>query len=417
MRRSRSRRVLFFLFLFIPLSLFIWQVQGVGQSEEIALVVETAVPTSTQHPTETATNTPTSTPTETATNTSTPTPTETAITTATSTPTETATPTSTLTPTQTPTITPTPVDRTCPDPPPNKPNYNRYFLDPNQWPEPDLEIAGEHFWMAKPIPGGGRYLINPTFPYGNDQNGRLLLHNGVDAAQGLGTALLAVADGTVIVAQSDEEELYGWRCNWYGQLVVIELDQQWLGQSVYALYGHVLEINVEVGDEVKQGDQVAEVGFGGAASVAHLHFEVRVGTNEFDSTRNPMLWISPGETRGVIAGRLLDPDGRPWQGVGVSLLGGTQEPETRNTWSYLGDPDDLINPDEGWAENFVFWDVIPGEYDIYTKLQGVEYRATVIVEAGQVSTVEVVTEDYKTPTPTPIPAPTEPVTPEPTPEG
>jgi hypothetical protein len=146
---------------------------------------------------------------------------------------------------------------------------------------------------------------------------------------------------------------------------------------------------------------VAEVGVGGAAVVPHLHLEVRVGTNEFGATRNPMLWLEPGETRGVIVGRLLDPDGRPWQGVGLGLLGGGEEVENRNTWSYLGDPQDLLNPDEGWAENFLFSDVRPGNYEIYTKLQDVEYRVPVTVRAGEISTVEVITEPYKTPTPFP----------------
>lgn len=311
------------------------------------------------------------------------------------------------------------MNRRCPDPTP-KPEYNRYFLDPDPWPQPDLAVAEPHFWLAKPIPGGGRYLINQTFPYGYDQNGRLLIHTGVDAAQGLGTPVLAAAAGTVVVAQADDEELYGWRCDWYGHLVVIELDERWLGEPVYALYGHVLNINVEVGQRVYRGKQVAEVGFGGAATVAHLHFEVRVGTNEFGSTRNPMLWIDPGETRGVIVGRLLDPQGRPWQGVALSLIGGSEELENRNTWSYLGDPDDLINPDEGWAENFLFSDVRPGNYEVYTRVQGVEYRIPVSVTEGGVSTIEIITEAYKTPTPTPpvTATPTAvPVTATPTPES
>ncbi|MCB8942597.1 MAG: peptidoglycan DD-metalloendopeptidase family protein [Ardenticatenaceae bacterium] len=398
-------RIGFFLTILIPLSLLAWQVHEVAGPEVTPtafVAVATLAATSTVEPTMTSTATAVP-PTAANTATTTPLPSHTATATATATTTNTPT----VVPTATATATALPqVDRTCPDPAPLKPEYDRYYLPPAFWPQPDLTIAEPHFWLSKPIPGGGRYLINQTFPYGYDAGGRLLLHNGVDAAQTLGMPVLAVADGTIVVAQADFSELYGWRCDWYGHLVVLELDQQWRGQPVYVLYGHVLNISVEVGQAVKRGEQVAEIGFGGAATVPHLHLEVRVGTNEFGSTRNPMLWIEPGETRGVIIGRLLDPEGRPWQGVGLSLIGGDEELENRNTWSYLGDPQNLINPDEGWAENFVFSDVRPGEYDVYTKLQGVEYRASVTVTAGEISTVEIITEPYKTPTPAPEPTAT-----------
>jgi len=228
---------------------------------------------------------------------------------------------------------------------------------------------------------------------------------------------MAVADGTIVVSQSDENELYGWRCNWYGQLVVLELDQQWQGQPIYVLYGHILNRIVEVGQRVQQGEPLAEVGVGGVSTVAHLHLELRVGSNEFASSRNPMLWIEPGPTRGVLAGRLLDPLGRPWQGVVLTLIDGSgDEPQFINTWSYQGDPQDLINPDEVLAESFVFADVRPGEYILYVKLQGVEYRQPVQVIAGELTTVELITEPYKTPTPTPDLPPTAEGTPTAVPE-
>ncbi len=356
-------------------------------------MAETAVPTLIP----TAEMLPTATPTSLPTSTASPTPEPTATVTHTPTP----QPTATMIPTEMPTETAVPINRACPDPAPLKPEYNRTFLSPQKLPTPDADAAFPHFWLDKPLPGGGRYLINQTFPYGSDGNGRYLLHNGVDSAEDLGTPVLAVADGTIVVAQPDMNEWYGWRCDWYGHLVVLELTETWLGQPVYVLYGHVLNITVEVGQSVKRGEQVAEIGIGGAATVPHLHLEVRVGENEFDATRNPMLWIDPGQTRGVIVGRFLDPEGRPWQGVTMTLIPKTEDPEFINTWTYLDDPLHMINADEGYAENFVFADVLPGSYDVYTKLQGVEYRAPVEVAAGQISIVELYSESYKTPTPTP----------------
>ncbi|RMD48076.1 MAG: hypothetical protein D6835_06725, partial [Candidatus Thermofonsia bacterium] len=190
---------------------------------------------------------------------------------------------------------------------------------------------------------------------------------------------------------------FGWRCDWYGHVVIIELDEQWQMQPVYLLYGHVLNIQVKPGEHVKQGQPVAEVGVGGAATASHLHFEVRVGGMSGNDTRNPMLWVYPGSTRGVIAGRLVDPEGRPWQGVTVTLIPQVDNPEYINSYTYMYDPMQRVNPnpDEGWAENFVFSDVEPGDYVVYTKLQGNEYRVPVTVRAGDISPVEIVTAPYQ----------------------
>ena len=317
----------------------------------------------------------------------------------------TGTPIPTVTPTASPTLKPSPTtepDRSCPEYSPLKPEYDRFFLSPDRWPTPDTAIAEPHFWLSKPLPGAGRTLINQRFPYGWDENGRLLLHNGVDISEDLGTPVLAVADGTIVVAQSDLNAWYGWRCDWYGHLVVLELDEIWQDQPIYALYGHVLNLKVEAGQRVSRGEPLAEIGFGGAATNPHLHFELRVGENQFDATRNPMLWLEPGPTRGVIAGRLVDPEGRPWQGVPLALVSRGGDGGKHSTWSYLGDPQDLSNPDEGWAENFVFSDVQPGEYDLYTSIQGVDYRQPLMVSAGQITTVEIETEPFIEPTLEPV---------------
>lgn len=383
--------IFYLLFSLLPILL----TSSCGQSADAAPAVAIAAAATEPLPTLLPSATPIPSPTMTWT----PSATATAPPTATPQPTQTNTPTVMPTETQTPTA--VPINRRCPAEAPVKPPYTRYFLAADAWPQPQGESLA-HFDFIKPVPGGGRTIINKTFPYGSDGDGRYLLHNGIDIAGELGLPVLAVADGTVVVSQADEAELYGWRCDWYGHLVVIELDQTWQGQPIYVLYGHVLGLSVEVGQRVQQGEQVAEVGIGGAATVPHLHLEVRVGSNEFGSTRNPMLWIDPGTTRGVVAGRLIDPQGHPWQGVVVTLIDASNgEPEFINTWSYQGDPQNMINPDELLAENFVFADVRPGEYTLYVKLQGVEYRQSVVVAEGDLTVVELVTEPYKTPTPTP----------------
>ena len=305
----------------------------------------------------------------------------------------TLTPTSTPLPSPTPVPSPTPIDRSCPVESPVKPDYQSNYLADEPWPTPDPDLLDAHFWLTKPLSDEQLIVLNPAYPYGSDSNGRYLLHNGIDSLADKGVDVLAAGAGTVAYAGEDAEALYGWRCDWYGNLVVIEHDDLWLGQPVYSLYGHVLDVSVTTGQRVEAGNRVAEVGFGGVATHPHLHFEVRVGSNTFGATRNPLLWLVPETDRGVIVGRLVDEGKRPWQGTRVTLIDGSgEEVEFINTWTYLDDPEHLINPDIGYAENFVFGDVASGNYELFVKIQGIEYRQSVEVLDGELSFVEIVTE-------------------------
>jgi murein DD-endopeptidase MepM/ murein hydrolase activator NlpD len=386
-----------FIFLAVLAGWLLWQARADAPPPAAQLAVQSPTVQPTNPPTIPTTRAPTDSPTRAPTQAAPPTATAVPTTIASPTPPPTSTPAPTATPSPTPTLAlnATPAGQPCPLDPPGKPEYARYYLSGQRWPQPNPAIARVDFWLSKPLPGGGRLLINQTFPYGSDGNGRYLLHNGVDTAEKLGTPVLAVADGVVVVAQSDEARQFGWRCDWYGNLVVLELDQTWQDQPIYVLYGHVLNLNVVRGQRVRRGEPLAEVGFGGAATAPHLHLEVRVGRNAFDATRNPMLWIEPSPARGVVAGRLVDPEGRPWQGVPVHLLAQDGAGEDAVTWSYLGDPQNLIRPDEALAENFVFADVRPGAYELTVELQNVVYRAPVTVSGGRLSVAEIVTEAFR----------------------
>ncbi|MBE2220889.1 MAG: M23 family metallopeptidase [Anaerolineae bacterium] len=316
-------------------------------------------------------------------------------------PTATPLPTATMSPELVETAVPTatPIDRSCPAASPEKPDYERNVVAADRLPTPNPALLEPHFWLVKPLPDEQLLALNLTYPYGSDGNGRYLLHNGLDSLADKGVDVLAAGAGTVAYAGEDADVLYGWRCDWYGNLVVIEHDELWQGQPVYSLYGHVLDVFVEMGQRVEAGDRVAEVGFGGVATHPHLHFEVRVGRNEFSATRNPLLWLAPETGRGVIVGRLVDGEKRPWQGTRVTLIdGSSEEVEFIDTWTYLDDPEHLINPDEDYAENFVFGDLAAGNYELFAKIQGIEYRQSVAVKDGELSFVEIVTEPFMTPT-------------------
>ena len=311
-------------------------------------------------------------------------------------------PPNTATPLPTPTAEPDNAGQPCPAALPTKPDYAAYVLSAEPWPMPDPAAEPPPLSLADPLPNAGR---NIGYPYGADGSGRYLLHNGLDMADEDDALAGAVADGTVIIARDDLDEMFGWRCDWYGELVVIRLDELWNGQPVYALYGHIRDVQVSEGQVVRRGDPVAREGSAGVAVVPHLHLEIRAGSNTFGATQNPLLWIEPWSGSGVIAGRLLDPDGRAWQGVAVTLVDRRGESDFINTWTYLDDPDHLIQPGAALAENFAFGPVAAGEYDVYTRIQGVEYRQRVEVSDGAISTVEIVTEPYRTPTPPATPTP------------
>ena len=316
-------------------------------------------------------------------------------------PTTTPLPPATASPTATPTTpaTPTPdpaVGLPCPDPAPVKPDYAAYTLTADPWPTPDAAAALPPLSLGNPLPTAGR---NAGYPYGSDGSGRYLLHNGLDMADADDALAVAPAEGEIVLARDDIDELFGWRCDWYGQIVVLRLDERHDGQPVYVLFGHVRDVQVVEGQRMARGEPLAREGTAGVATVAHLHLEVRVGANTFGATRNPLLWLEPWSGSGVVAGRLVDPDGRAWQGVTVTLI--DDDGALLNTFTYLDDPDHLIRPDPALGENFVFGPVAEGRYTVFVEVQGEEYRRTVEVSDGQLTTLEIVTAPYRTPTPAP----------------
>ncbi len=88
------------------------------------------------------------------------------------------------------------------------------------------------------------------------------MHKGIDIAGPVGTPINAAADGTVIVA--------GWSSGGYGNLVEIRHSD-----GTTTRYGHNSRLSVSVGQVVRQGQQLAEMGSTGHSTGSHLHFEIR----------------------------------------------------------------------------------------------------------------------------------------------
>ncbi len=86
-------------------------------------------------------------------------------------------------------------------------------------------------------------------------------HNGVDLAAPKNSHVRAVAPGRVVFA----DRLAG-----YGKLVSV----QHLG-GYTSFYGHLNDIQVELGQPVRAGELIGLVGSTGTATGYHLHFEWR----------------------------------------------------------------------------------------------------------------------------------------------
>jgi len=90
--------------------------------------------------------------------------------------------------------------------------------------------------------------------------GKLEFHKGMDFAGRMGTDIVAVASGVVTWSS----ERYG-----YGNLVEINH-----GNGYVTRYGHCEKVDVKVGDTVKKGQLIAQMGSTGRSTGPHVHFEV-----------------------------------------------------------------------------------------------------------------------------------------------
>jgi murein DD-endopeptidase MepM/ murein hydrolase activator NlpD len=252
------------------------------------------------------------------------------------------------------------------------------------------------FWLARPIPPSAP-TQHPalTYLYGTTSRGDYDVHHGVEFVNPTGTPVLAVGDGVIVTAGNDTQQRLcgddgkracGRDINFYGNLIVLQLDRSYNGQRVFALYGHLSKINVNVGDRVKTGDILGEIGMTGIALGPHLHFEVRLGTNDYAHTRNPILWLVPLNGRGVLAGRLSDGNGNLQRGAIINLYRAEPESFLYSTETYSRDAAPPVNSDDEFGENFAFPDLVPGDYIV--RVQNQPYATRITVEAGKLMFIE-----------------------------
>lgn len=98
--------------------------------------------------------------------------------------------------------------------------------------------------------------------------GRPAMHTGLDFRASMGDPVRVTANGTVASAD--------WSGG-YGRM--IEVDH---GNGLATRYGHLSQINVKVGETVKIGQVIGEVGSTGRSTGPHLHYETRIDGEAVD---------------------------------------------------------------------------------------------------------------------------------------
>lgn len=225
--------------------------------------------------------------------------------------------------------------------------------------------------------------------YGSTGQGRYQVHHGIEFVNPIGTPVIAVASGTIVVAGTDRQAVWGRHAGYYGQLAILKLDGHCDGQAIYALYGHLAAIQVRLGQHVEQGEIIGQVGMSGIAVGPHLHFEVRVGMNTFDHTRNPELWFDPLPACGTLVGRVVDADRHPLEGLLITIHRAEQPDQYwREVWTYTDIRNEHLNPDQDWPENWALGDVPVGDYILRFRVDGKLYTHPVSVTDGQITFVQ-----------------------------
>ncbi len=107
----------------------------------------------------------------------------------------------------------------------------------------------------------------------NPFTGLTQMHEGLDISNRVGTLVVAPANGIVSDVGND---------NAVGKVVVI-----FHGFGMTSRYGHLSKVLVKIGQRVKRGDKIAEVGMTGKTTGPHLHYEVRLN----GISVNPMRYI------------------------------------------------------------------------------------------------------------------------------
>lgn len=115
-------------------------------------------------------------------------------------------------------------------------------------------------------------VTNPFGPAQHPFYGQWYLHKGIDIAYSTGIPLVATANGKVV---SVEYEPLG-----FGNYIIIKHKY-----GFYTRYAHMQRIDVTQGQTVQRGQMIGTMGSTGLSTGAHVHYEVRIGSQVVDPAK------------------------------------------------------------------------------------------------------------------------------------
>jgi hypothetical protein len=129
---------------------------------------------------------------------------------------------------------------------------------------------GTAYALSWPLPEA----VRVTSPFGEREHpilGGRRMHNGIDLGAPTGSAVRAVASGTVRRASSDSSN---------GRIVIVDH-----GRGVSTLYCHNDELLVHAGDRVARGQLLSRSGSSGRSTGPHLHYQLELAGQPVDPLR------------------------------------------------------------------------------------------------------------------------------------
>lgn len=136
----------------------------------------------------------------------------------------------------------------------------------------------EKYWQGKFIYPSNAPKSSP-FGVKRSYNGAPVssYHKGLDFAGKTGSPVVAPADGVVVVAGKEKDGFVV-----HGNAVILDH-----GHYLTSIYMHLSKIDVKLGDKVKQGEKIGEVGHTGISTGPHLHW----GTYLYGVSTDPEQFV------------------------------------------------------------------------------------------------------------------------------
>jgi len=239
----------------------------------------------------------------------------------------------------------------------------------------------DHFYFSRPIAADDKNWPDPDYRYGGvffeD-----VVHTGVDIPAEPGTPVLAAAAGKVEWAGYGlYRGVQGDLSDPYGLAVVIRHDFSFQNEQLYTVYGHLQQIDVVRGQRVSMAEQIGLVGQTGKVTGPHLHFEVRVGNDDYFSTLNPELWLVPPQGWGLAVARIMDTVGTLYADERLRFI----SLETNQVWRVHPYAGREVHSDPYYRENLVISDLPAGMYEVRIDYGTETFNYFITIDPGRVT--------------------------------